>query len=72
LATAPLFIAECPGVGSGGFGVEDTFPEEIGRLFRMALNALRRRDSSKKSLNTARTIKQSPGSACPQVEHNFA
>ena len=61
-----------PRVGTGGFGVEEGFREEARRLFRTTLNALRRRGNSKNSLNTARKIKQSTGSARPQVVHNFA
>jgi hypothetical protein len=71
-ATASLFRAEAPRIGEPGFGAEEDFRIEARRLFRMALNALRRRGASRNSLNATRNIKQSPGNVRPQVEHNFA
>src|SRR5262249_52790760 len=72
LAAAPLFTAGCPSAVSCGFGAEEILLEEIGRLLRTALNALRRRGSSKNSLNTARKAIQACGSARPHVVSNFA
>lgn len=71
-ATAPLFRAEAPRIGEPGFGAEEGVRAEARRLFRTALNALRRRGSSRNSLNTVGRINQSSGSARPQSVSNLA
>jgi hypothetical protein len=62
-----LFVADCLGFGSGGFGAKAGLLSDTRRLFRTMLNALRSRGKSKNSLNTARKTKQASGSSLPHV-----
>jgi hypothetical protein len=51
LTAAPLFKGAAPRVGTAGFGAEKDFRIEIRLLFRTTLNTLRKRGSSRNSLN---------------------
>jgi hypothetical protein len=71
MASASLFVVDCPGIGSGGSGVDTDLLSGTLRLFRIILKALRRRGSTKNSLNTARKAKLLSGNALPQVVRNL-
>jgi hypothetical protein len=71
MASASLFVVDCPGIESGGPAADTDLLSGTLPLFRIILNPLRRRGSSKNSLNTDRKAKLLSGNALPQVVSNL-